>query len=145
MFAIFKCVLETFWHFDHASWRKEIQTEIISLMHFGKSTFGQNLKLIIFVALKESMDVISIMYSLFLMDQIRKLLVLYCPNNNNLLRLRDGSHSQEHWTFSRFWGNESFLPFVFNLWGPYHRYMGLHMFIALKHVLATFISCYCPT
>ena len=38
-----------------------------------------------------------------------------------------------------------FLPFVFNLWGPYHRYMGLHMFIALKHVLATFISCYCPS
>ena len=24
-------------------------------------------------------------------------------------------------------------------------YMGLRMFIALKHVLATFISCYCPT
>ena len=38
-----------------------------------------------------------------------------------------------------------FLPFVFNLWGPYHRYMGLRMFIALKHVLATFISCYCPS
>ena len=24
-------------------------------------------------------------------------------------------------------------------------YMGLRMFIALKHVLATFISCYCPS
>ena len=41
--------------------------------------------------------------------------------------------------------NLFFLPFVFNLWGPYHRYMGLHMFIALKHVLATFISRYCPS
>ena len=77
---------------------KEGNSNINSLFNafWKKVTFGQNLKLIIFVALEESMDVnVSIIYSLFLMDQIRKLLVLYSHNNNNLLRLRDGSHSLE--------------------------------------------------
>ena len=119
MFAIFKCVLETFWHFDHASWRKEIQTEIIFLMHFGKSNLWSKFKTHNFCCFGRiyGLGAISIIYSLFLMDQISKLLAIYCPNNNNLLRLRDGSHSQELWTFGRFFGNESFFYLLFSIYG----------------------------